>query len=221
MKAYKLCWVTLQEKGNAAPAHFPRESSYETSKFPLKCRNDGHLAPSAKANLASSSPPYIQQDLAFHPCPIYTFSALPVFLQEHRGARSSKNVSQVSAKTQDLKVVGRGARIRCKGQTETVPASLCMKDPLATGFNIQGYHQKDRSLVRAESVHITENSRPENQSAKEARKHISPSQCPLCILYHHFPFLCVLKFPQSTLSLLLHIGRGPANYLKAILSSLT
>lgn len=97
----------------------------------------------------------------------------------------------------------------------------CVWKTLCAGFNIQGYQQKGRGLVRAVGTHHGKFPSWKPCSTKEARKHISPSQCPLCILYHHFPFLCVLKFPKSTLSLLWHIGRGPANYLKAILSSLT
>lgn len=97
---------------------FPGRVQMRLQNFLSSAGNDRHMVPSAKANLASSSPPYIQQDLVFHPCPNYTFSALLVFLQEHRGAWSSKNISQVSAKTQDLKVVGREARIKCEVQTE-------------------------------------------------------------------------------------------------------
>lgn len=98
--------------------------------------------------------------------------------EEHR---VPKNVSQVSTKTQDLKVVGREARIRCEGQAEAAPASLCMKDPLAAGFNIQGDQQKDRSLVRAESAHIMENSRLENHVAQRKQENTCPQVSAHCV----------------------------------------
>lgn len=64
---------------------------------------------------------------------------------------------------------------------EAAPASLCMKGPLATGFNTQGYQQKDRSLLRAESVHIMENSCPENHVTQRKQENTFPQVSAHCV----------------------------------------
>ena len=124
----------------------------------------------ARANLPSSSPPYVQQNLEFHSRLPGYFSALLVFLGEHRGALNSKNVSGVSVKTLNFQRRGEPDKVWVRMHAEAVATSPCVEDPLTAGSDIQSCQQKEESSVGTDSVWREDNSRLDNHAEQRERE---------------------------------------------------